>query len=165
MNKKQGLVILAIVIGAGVFYFFHREPTPKRAVRARLTALAEAMNRVPNEKATTLALKNRKLVALFMPRCTLRLPRLDLSGEYSADEIGSMATRYRVMFQSLKVRFRNVRITLMDANSSSVVDCIADVTVIRNGEASKKSVNLSMELEKKEKAWKISQVEIVSSPE
>lgn len=159
------LILLAAVLGAGVWLWLYFHPSPEETIRRRLTALARDVSFSEREGMIARAAHAQSLAGYFAPDLSLRidLPELSSHESLSRDEITRLALALRSApnFRSLKVQILDPVITL-GANLQS-----ADVELTLRAESAGDKYLVVQEmkftLRKVDGEWLILRVETVKT--
>ena len=112
MVKVKTLIIFALVAIIGIFtviYFFQSE---KSKIKKRFKLLGERVCKEPGENKLNRALKIQKIRTLFAQNCELKTHIPSISGDYSPQEISTLAASALSRFSKLSLRFYDLDIDI-----------------------------------------------------
>jgi len=120
------LVLLALVIGAGVWLWIYFHPGPEEAIRRRLAEVAKEVSFSEREGMVARAAHAQKLASFFAREVSLQidLPEVSSHEGMSREEIAQLALvlRSSTYFRSLKVQCLDPVITLGADRKSAIVE-------------------------------------------
>ena len=120
MISKRSLIVLvlaAVVVG-GLWYWLR--PTPEKAVRKRLAALADCVSRQEQESVPGMAFKMTSLSGLFAPQVTIVISGFPGESTYTAEELASEIARFRPGFSRIDLTFYDVEVEVQDKQNASI---------------------------------------------
>src|SRR5262245_28194493 len=123
MKLVVRILVLAALIGGGVWLWMYFHPGPEKAIRRRLADVAEGVSFKSGEGMVAKAMRAEKLASCFGREVslTIDLPEISSHESMSRDEISKFAVVLRSYFRSLKVECLDPVITLgADTKSASV---------------------------------------------
>ena len=118
------LLLLATLVGGGIWLWMHFHPGPEKAIRRRLTDVAEHVSFNSGEGMVAKTMRSEKLASYFAREVSLMidLPEISSHESMSRDEISKFAYLLRSTFRSLKVQCLDPVITLGADKQSAMVD-------------------------------------------
>ncbi len=120
------ILLLAAVIGGGVWLWIYFNPSPEKAIRRRLVDLAREVSFTGQEGMVAKALHAQKFAGFFGREVSLMidLPEVSSQEGMTRDEIERLALMLRSSpyFNSLKVQFLDPVITLGADRKSAIVE-------------------------------------------
>ena len=142
---------LVMVIGIGaVLYLF---PGEERKIKKQFRSLAEWVSKEAGENPITMAYKIKKIETLFDGTCEFGIPQYSFSGSYTPEEITGYATRGRLSFSQLHIKFYDLKIVFPEREMAKVT-LTARVTGKSNtGEQIDEAHELESLLSKVGKGW------------
>jgi len=157
---RVALVLIAPAAAAGVaWYFFvvrpHREV---RRIAKRLDRFEKLASRKHGSGALNVAVRSQSFSGLFTPAVRLDIPDAHLSGQYSAEELASVAARSLLTFRWTSLRFydRDIR---LDAPDHAVVRATARFQAeMRTADRIDEVRELRCELRKQGRTWYFSNI-------
>jgi hypothetical protein len=117
------LLLLAALVGGGIWLWMHFHPGPEKAIRRRLADVAEQVSFNSGEGMVAKTMRSEKLASYFAREVslTIDLPEISSHESMSRDEISRFAYLLRSSFRSLKVQCLDPVITLgADQKSANV---------------------------------------------
>jgi len=112
MVKWKTIIIFALVVIIGIFtviYFFQSE---KSKVKKRFKLLAEWVSTEPGENKLNRALKIQKIRTSFAKNCELKTHIPSISGDYSPQEVSTLAASALSRFSKFSLRFYDLDIDI-----------------------------------------------------
>ena len=118
------LLLLAALIGGGIWLWLYFHPGPEEAIRRRLAEVAEQVSFNSGEGMVAKAMRVEKLASYFAREVSLSidLPEISSHESMSRDEISKFAMALRSYFRSLKVQCLDPVITLGADKKGAMVD-------------------------------------------
>jgi hypothetical protein len=120
------LVLLAALVGAGVWLWMYYHPGPEEMIRRRLADVAAEVSFAEREGMVARAAHSQKLAGYFAREVSLQidLPELSSHEGMSREEIAQLALALRSSpyFRSLKVQCLDPVITLGADRKSAIVE-------------------------------------------
>jgi len=123
MKMVVRVVLLAAVLGGGIWLWMYFHPGPEEAIRRRLADVAQEVSFKSGEGMLARTMHAQKLGGYFAREVSLLidLPEISSHDSMSRDEISKFALALRSYFRSLKVQCLDPVITLgADRKSASV---------------------------------------------
>jgi len=126
MKTAVRVLLLALVIGGGIWLWMYFHPGPEEAIRRRLADVAQEISFKSDEGMVAKAMHSQKLAGYFARDVSLMidLPEIASHESMSRDEIAkfALALRSTPYFRSLKVQCLDPVITLGADKKSAMVD-------------------------------------------
>jgi len=126
MKIAVRILLLAALIGGGIWLWTYFHPGPEKAIRRRLTEVAEQVSFNSGEGMVAKAMRSEKLASYFAREVSLMidLPEISSHESMSRDEISkfALALRSTPYFRSLKVQCLDPVIALGADQKSAIVD-------------------------------------------
>jgi hypothetical protein len=120
------VLLLAAIIGGGVWLWMYFHPSPEEAIRRRLADVAQEVSFKSDEGMVAKAVHAQKLAGYFAREVSLMidLPEISSHEGMSRDEISkfTLALRSTPYFRSLKVQCLDPVITLGADKKSAIVE-------------------------------------------
>jgi hypothetical protein len=125
MKIALRVLLLAALLGGGIWLWLYFNPGPEKAIRRRLADMAEQISFQSGEGMVAKAMRAEKVGSYFAPEVSLAidLPEISSHESMSRTEISqfALALRSTQYFRSLKVQCLDPVITLgADKKSASV---------------------------------------------
>jgi ketosteroid isomerase-like protein len=158
---RLGLLLALIALGAWGWRTLF--PNPERAIRARLSELAQLASFGPNEAPAAKMWNAQKLASFFTPDVTIKV---DMNGQQPTfsgrDEIATRAMMARQVFGALTVQFSDIVLTLAPDKQSAIAELSARAKA--GGDADTFGPQeLTLRMKKDAGKWLISRVETVKT--
>ncbi len=163
MEKFIRIVLIAALIGAGFFVWWHFFPSPERAIKSRLNDLAETISFGPSDQGISRMLAADKVGGFFMLEVELTI---DVPGYRARQTINSRTEIRQGLlgaqqnFNSVNVEFLDINVTVDPGGTSAVANLTLDLH-IRGERAVLQELNVTFQLV--EGKWLISKVETVQT--
>jgi hypothetical protein len=164
MVKKTHIIIAIIVIGVGIVgiwvipSLFQSE---EKRVKKQFHLLSGWVSKDSGENTFTMAHKTQNIGTLFADKCELTSNLDLLSGNYTPEEISSYAARGRLAFSELKLKFFDFDISFPETDVAKVTLTARLTGRLTTGEDVDETRELESLLNKVEKKWLFSRVEII----
>ncbi len=151
--KIKATIFIVFVVAAAVGAFLYFRGGEEGKVRKQFERLAFAVSKEPGEGNISMALKMETLPTLFADSCDVEIPQSPLIGQYSPEEITSNATRARMHFSSLTLKFYDMTVEFPEKDRARV-EFTARLTGSAKGEKAVDEVReIAGTLRKIDKKW------------
>jgi hypothetical protein len=153
------IAVLVVAIGAVGFVFFFQSEESK--VKRQFKSLSEKVSKEPDESKLAMALKAQQLQTLFAENCGLGVPSYAISGNYTPQDISSLALTAFSHYSKISLKFYDMTIDVTE-NGIARVLLTANLTgKLATGEYIDETHELSCILKKVESSWLFSDFEVV----
>lgn len=159
--KKQGLIVLVLLLaGSGIWFGFFRMNEEKR-IKKQFRLLSEMISKQEGENIFTMDQKIKKMGALFNDTCEIQIPAYSLSGQLTREEIIGYAGRGRLHARELHMKIDDLKIQIFEEGRAQAQLTVRLTGKLTTGEAIQEAHEMDCLLEKKEKQWLLTRVEVV----
>jgi hypothetical protein len=161
MVRVKTIVIFALVAIIGIFtvvYFFQSE---KSKVKKRFRLLAELVSKEPGENRLNRALKIKKTRTLFSENCELKTHIPSTSGDYSPQEISTLAASALSRFSRLSLRFYDLDIDIQKGDIAKVTFTATLTGKMIGEEDFDETYELESVLHKVQDSWLFKSLEVI----
>jgi hypothetical protein len=151
--------IILVIIGILAYYCFI--PGEEKRIKKQFTLLAEAASKKGEESPLAMAQKMNQIRLLFSEKVNLVVPYYNLAGDFSRQDVVNFATRARMSFLTISLRFYDLKIDLSERDTAKV-----DLTGRLKGFSSTREETdevreLFCVLKKIDNRWLFSKIEVV----
>ncbi len=161
MVTTRHIIIGVLVVTIGIFVTCHVFQSEERKVKKRFNSLAEWVSKDQDENNFTMTRKTLGIGTLFAPTCSLETHIDSVSGSYTCQEISSLATRGRLRFSTLSLRFYDLNIEFPEKDRARVILTAQLSGKLTNGEVVNDTLELESDLKKSDKTWLFTAFEVV----
>lgn len=163
MQKSFRIIVAAAVIGLGVWLWYVFFPSPERAIRKRVHALANAVSFKPEDGIVARGYGMQKAAGYFTTNAEVTIDsrsyhELTLSGR---DEIQTAMMRAAQVFKGLNVELTGLVITVDPDKQSARVDLTGKATI--TGQRDFDVMEFNFYFRKEAGEWLIYKVESVKT--
>jgi hypothetical protein len=159
---RMGTIIIAILIViVGITAIMYLSPSEEKRVRKQFDLLSKWVSKDSGETAFTMVSKTQSIATLFAKSCGIRAPVHALSGDYTPEEISGYATRARLEFSKLSLRFYDHDINFVEAGTARVLVTGNLTGRSTGGERVNETREVHCVLKKIEDKWLFSDIEVV----
>lgn len=161
MRIALRFLLLAIVVGAGIWLWTVLFPAPQKVIRQRLVALARAVSSPGNESDLARLAAARSVAGFFSTEVELnvQLPEIGQRSSIDRDEITQAMLVARSRAGGVQVKFPDVNVTIAPDRQSAVADVTLEARLF--GESDSILQELKLTLRKTDGQWLITRVETV----
>jgi hypothetical protein len=161
MVKIRYILLAVLIVTVGIVVVFYFLPSEEKKVRKQCHLLSEGVLKSPEENAFTMLQKMKNIGALFDEHCELKAPSQSLSGSYTRQEISTYAGSARSFFSQLDLKFYDFHIVFPEKEVAKVTLTARLTGRSTAGEQMDETRELECILEKIEKKWLFSAIEVV----
>jgi len=157
------IVLLAVLVGVGIWVWSILFPSPERAIRHLLAEVAKAASFPSKESPLAMAANSQKLTTFCTDDIviTVELPGRSQHTLNGRDELFQGAMAARSLAAGLKVEFVDVTVTLAPDRQSAVASLTAKGNI--PGEKDLLVQELKIKLKKVGRDWLIERIETVKT--
>jgi len=162
--KTKPLLIGGMVIVIGTLAAFYLFPSEEKRVRKQFDLLSQYVGKEPGEDAFSMANRIQNIRWLFAENCEFKFEsdRLSsFSGNYTREEVAAYALRRRSYFSILTLKFYDLKVELPERGMARVHVTARLTGRSVAGENVDEARELMCGLNKIEKKWLISAIEVV----
>ena len=153
------IALLVVAIGAVAFVFVFQ--SEERRVKKQFKSLSERVSKEPGENKLAMALKAKQLQTLFADNCGIRVPSYPISGDYTPQDISSLALTAFSQYSTTSLKFYDMNIDITE-NGMATVRVTANLTgKLTTGQHIDETHELKCILKKVESSWLFSDFEVV----
>ncbi len=163
MKKPVLLVVVAVVIGLGIWGWRAWFPSPQNVIRSRLVKLASSMSFEPNQGVIPKGLKARSLGEYLTVDVVVNLEVRGLEAHTlkGRDEVVQAATLAMQRLPGLKVEFVDINVSLAAGRETAEASLTGKATI--EGESDYQVQEFSFKLKKIDGTWLVYQIETVKT--
>jgi hypothetical protein len=163
VKKPALLVLVAAVIGLGVWGWRVWFPTPQNVIRSRLLKLASTMSFEPNQGVIPKGLKAKNLGEYLAVDVVVNLEVRGLEAHTlkGRDEVVQAAILAMQRLAGLKVEFVDINVSLAAGGETAEASLTGKATI--EGEGDYQVQEFSFKLKKIEGTWLVYQIETVKT--
>jgi len=154
-------LISLILIGVGATILLTFFPSEEKRVKKQFHLLAASLSKETGENIFTMDQKLKKIGSFFNEACEIHIPAYALSGRVSREEIIAYATRGRIQFRELLLKFHDFNIAFPKDDEARVQLTARLTGKTATGEAVNEAHEVDSLLAKIEKKWMFIRVEVV----
>ncbi len=151
------VLALIIAIAAGIYLF----PGDETRIKKQFTSLSKWVSKDPNEKKLAMATKMQNIKSVFAKTCKFEATAAGFSGTYPPDEIATRAIAGRSKFSTFALKFYDLVVNFPEEGTAKVATTARLTGKDTNGDPVDETHELECVLQKIDKTWLISEVEIV----
>jgi len=155
-------LIVALLIGiVGILAAFLFFPNEEKKVKQKFALLSEHMSKDSGENTFMMANKIKGISALFGENCNFTVSDYSLSGNYTREEISGIAFRGRAHFSTLGLKFYDLKVSFPEKDLAQVNLTARLTGKSVHGEHVDETRELICLLQKVEKKWLFSSLEVI----
>ena len=160
VNRNQiiAIVVVLVIVLGGILWLY---PTDRRKIKKQFKALSEMALKEGEEQGLARAKPMVMAKGLFTDPCRLFYPARDLSGEFSAKQLGSYAAQARLNFRELTLDFYDMAIHFPEEGVAEVITTARLRGVTSQGEETNQTNEMDVTLRKIDGKWFFADFEIV----
>ena len=159
--KVKYVLIALILIAIGIGFSLTLFQSEEKRVKKQFHLLSEGVSREPGENIFTMDQKIKKMGSLFDETCELKIPAYSLSGLLTRGEITGYATRGRLHFTQLHLKFYDFNIAFTQEGGAGVHLTARLTGKTTTGENVEEAHELDCLLKRIEKRWLFDRIEVV----
>jgi len=156
--------IAAAVVVAGVFLYVHFYGDEAR-VQRQFKHLSTWAARVPDDQIITLASRSNKIRGLFAASVSLRVGEDIIAGEYTNEDIRSLALNTLTYFARVDLSFKGLNIQFISRDEARVEFSARFTAQDPDGLLIEEQLNLSSVLRKLDGQWLFESVDLAAMVE
>lgn len=157
-GKKIILFCLTLVLATLVFVVFSNSDT--KMIKKQLGRLSEYLALEQNEPPLVLLKRSAQAGALFSETVTLKMPQINVDGQFSRKEITDRILFVKKNFSRLRIIFQDINISLSEKTAANIFFTVR-IQGTRHGEDYSEVQEIEMTMQKQEKKWLISTAALV----
>ena len=150
--------LVGTLLLAGVLYFFERQ---ERKIQKRFDQLSKWASKDVEENNLTAARKINGIGSLCAENCHIKAHIHSLSGNYTPEEISSLAAHARSRFSQLSLAFHDLHIAIPEKETAKVNLTARLSGTLAGGESADDTLELVCRLKKLEGTWLFTAFEVV----
>lgn len=159
MRPRYLLPIILVILGILAYYRF--VPSEEKKIKKQFALLAEAASKEGKENPLAIAQKMNHIRSLFSEKVNLIIPDYNLAGDFTRQDVVNYATRARLSFSTLSLRFYDFNIDLSQGETARI-----DLTgrlqgISSRGDEVDEIRELACVLRKIDDQWRFSKIEAV----
>jgi hypothetical protein len=156
--KKLTIAGLAgTLLLAGALYFFEGQG---RKIQKRFDQLSKWASKDAHENNLTAARKIKGIASLCTKNCRIDARIPSLSGNYTQEEISSLAAHARSRFSQLSLSFHDLHIAIRENEPAKANLTVRLSGILAGGEPAEDTFELMCRLTKPDGAWRFSSFEV-----
>lgn len=152
----------AIVLVAGLAYYFFVYDSPERQIRKQFAVLAEKLEKQAGESPLITAGKAKTAADVFAHICTVDIPEYDTQKKITTKEMAQHILAFKSRLAAVSVKFYDLSVELIGELTGELTGenrAVASVTVMiratsTSGETEEDTMEFECLLEKTEDGWK-----------
>jgi hypothetical protein len=159
MVISKNTIILGLILIVGIIAFFWFYQSDEAKVKKRFETLAEEVDKKPDEKEITSALKARGISEMCDKKIDIELPSYSISRSFHKRNIPANVLAARERYDDIAVKFYDLNIKFPKDGLANV-DLTASVDAkLTSGETANEVHELNCTLKKIDKDWFFSKIE------
>lgn len=151
--------VFVVIIGALAVVFFFQSEESK--VKKQFNSLSKRVSKEPDEKKLAMAVKAKQLQTIFAENCGLRADIYSVSGNYTPQEISSLALTAFSQYSRISLTFYDINIDITEKRIAKVLVTANLTARLATGEYIDDTHELECILKKVETSWLFSDFEVV----
>ena len=151
-------VLILIALTAAFLHFFQSE---SRRIKKRFDSLAETVEKAGDENQIAAGAAARRVGRMFAESCRIRIPRQDISRDFTPDEIAAAVMRLRKHYERISVDFNDIDIVFPEGERASVSLTASISGRTAGGEATRDVHELACGMEKREDGWVFYEIRVI----
>jgi gas vesicle protein len=151
--------MLIVIVGSVVVFTFF--PNEEKKVKKQFHLLSKWVWKSPDENTFTMLQKMKEIGSLFNEHCELKVPDQSFSGNYLREEISTYAANARSHFSQLDLKFYDFHVVFPEEGIAKVTLTSRLTGKSASGEQVDETQELECVLNKIEKKWLFSEIEVV----
>jgi hypothetical protein len=159
MNKWT--VTGAIVLVAGLAYYFFAYDSPEKQIRKQFAVLAEKLEKQAGESPLITAGKAKTAADVFAYICTVDIPEYDTQKKITTKEMARHILAFKSRFVAVSVKYYDLSVELTGENRAVAAVTLETRAISTSGETEKDIREFECFLEKTEDGWKFYQINTV----
>ena len=153
------LPIILVILGILAYYCFL--PSEEKKIKKQFALLAEAASKKGQENPLAIAQKMGQIRSLFSEKVNLIVPYYNLAGDFTRRDVVNYATRARLSFSTLSLRFYDFHIDLLRGNTAGINLTGRLKGISSKGDEVDEIRELACVLKKIDDQWRFSKIEVV----
>ena len=151
----------AILLVAGLAYYFFVYDSPEKQLRKQFAVLAEKMEKQTGESPLITAGKAKTAADFFAHICTVDIPEYDTQKKITTKEMAQHILAFKSRFVAVSVKFYDLSVELTGENRAVAAVTVEIRATSTSGETEEDIREFECLLEKTEDGWKFYHINTV----
>lgn len=151
----------AIVLVAGLVYYFFVYDSPEKQIRKQFAVLAEKLEKQAGESPLITAGKAKTAANVFAHICTVDIPEYDTQKKIATKEMAQYILSFQSRLAAVSVKFYDLSVELTGENRAVSAVTVEIWATSTSGETEEDIREFECLLEKTEDTWKFYNIKAV----